>query len=320
MGILYWKVLEEPTMIRIAIVVCCAALAAAEAEADPALFYSSYGHQGLYQPGYSTYRFPTPVRSYSAPLTSSYSAPLTSSYSAHYGFPAYQARFAAPATVGAHQPYGYAASGRYLANSVGAVHIAKREAEAEPEAEAEADPAAFYNSFYNNGYNMAYSPYKYPTVYSRSYYQPSYNNFGYRSFYGKREAEAEPKAEAEADPAVFYNSLGHQAFYNSGYNMAYNPYNYPTVYSRSYYQPSYNNFGYRSFYGKREAEAEAEPAVVYGQNGLYNTAYNTYTTGFPAMRSYAAPVSSYPGYSLGSFYSGYRNFYQPSYYGGYGHY
>merc|ERR1712241_394463 len=145
MGILYWKVLEEPTMIRIAIVVCCAALAAAEAEADPAVFYSSYGHQGLYQPGYSTYRFPSPVRSYTAPLT--------------YGFPAYQARFAAPATVGAHQPYGYAASGRYLANSVGAVHIAKREAEAEPEAEAEADPAVFYNSFgyHNTGYNMAYS-------------------------------------------------------------------------------------------------------------------------------------------------------------------
>jgi len=299
-------------MIRIAIVVCCAALAAAEAEADPAVFYNSYGHQGLYQPGYSTYRFPTALRSYSAPLTTSYSG--------HYSYPGYQAGFAAPATVGAHQPYGYAASGRYLANSVGAVHIAKREAEAEPEAEAEADPALFYNSFYNNGYNMAYSPYNYPTVYSRNYYQPSYNNFGYRSFYGKREAEAEPEAEAEADPAVFYNSLGHQAFYNSGYNMAYNPYNYPTVYSRSYYQPSYNNFGYRSFYGKREAEAEAEPAVVYGQNGLYNTAYNTYTTGFPAMRSYAAPVSSYPGYSLGSFYSGYRNFYQPSYYRGYGHY
>merc|ERR1711936_1415780 len=272
MGILYWKVLEEPTMIRIAIVVCCAALAAAEAEADPALFYSSYGHQGLYQPGYSTYRFPTPVRSYSAPLTSSYSAPLTSSYSAHYGFPAYQARFAAPATVGAHQPYGYAASGRYLANSVGAVHIAKREAEAEPEAEAE--------------------------------------------------------AEAEADPSLFYNSFGH---HNTPYNMAYttpytapyNAYRYPTVYSRSYYQPSYNNVGYRSFYGKREAEAEAEaePAVYGHHQALYNPAFNTYTAAFPALRSYAAPVSSYPGYNLGSFYStGYRNFYQPSYYRGYGHY
>merc|ERR1739848_392460 len=251
MGILYWKVLEEPTMIRIAIVVCCAALAAAEAEADPAVFYSSYGHHGLYQPTYSTYR---------------YAAPLTTSYSGHY-YPGYQAGFAAPATVGAHQPYGYAASGRYLANSVGAVHIAKREAEAEPEAEAEAeaDPAVFYNSYghqglYNPGYTMPYtSPYNaYPTVFSRSYYQPSYNNFGYRSFYGKREAEAGPEAEAEADPAVIYNSFGHH-------------------------------------------------------QALYNPAYTTYTTGFPAVRSYAAPVSSFPGYSFGSVYSGF----QPSYYRGY---
>merc|ERR1739848_654657 len=114
MGILYWKVLEEPTMIRIAIVVCCAALAAAEAEADPAVFYSSYGHHGLYQPAYSTYRYPTTLRSYAAPLTTSYSG--------HY-YPGYQAGFTAPATVGAHQPYGYAASGRYLANSVGAVTL-----------------------------------------------------------------------------------------------------------------------------------------------------------------------------------------------------
>jgi len=285
MGILYWKVLEEPTMIRIAIVVCCAALAAAEAEADPALFYSSYGHQGLYQPGYSTYRFPTSMRSYTAPLTSSYSA--------HYGFPAYQAGFAAPATVGAHQPYGYAASGRYLANSVGAVHIAKREAEAEPEAEpeaeaeaeAEADPALFYNSFgyHNTGYNMAYTA-PYTTPYNMAYSTP----------------------------------------YTTPYTAPYNAYRYPAVYSRNHYQPSYNNGGYRSFYGKREAEAEAEaePAVYGHHQALYNPAFNTYTTGFPALRSYAAPVSSYPGYNLGSFYStGYRNFYnQPSYYRGYGHY
>merc|ERR1711936_1564225 len=277
MGILSWKVLGEPTMIRIAIVVCCAALAAAEG-----MFYNSYGPHGLYQPGYSTYRFPNAMRSYATPMTTSYHG--------------YQAGFAAPATVGAHQPFGYA----------------KREADAEPEAEADAFYNSFYNSFYNPSYNMAYSPYHYRNVYSGSYHQPTYNNFGYRSFYGKREAEAEaeakaepeaeakPEAKAKADPAIFYNT-GYNNGYNNGYNMAYNPYRYPTVYSGNQYQPSYNNFGYRSFYGKREAEAE--PAMVYGQHGFYNPAYNTYTTGFP---------------SFGSFYSGYRNFYQPSYYGGYG--
>merc|ERR1719225_907675 len=238
-------------MIRIAIVVCCAALAAADAEADPGVFYRSYGHHGLYQPGYNTYTtgyttgYPSAVRAYAGPLTTGYTT----------GYHGYQA---APATVGSYQPYGYAASGRYFANSVGAVHIAKREAEAEPEAE----------------------------------------------------------AEAEADPALIYNSFGHHSLYNTAFNPAYNTYSYPSVYSRSYYQPSYNTFGLRSFYGKREAEPEpeADPAVVYGHNGLYNTVYNTayptaYTTGFPALRAYSAPV--HHGYSLG-----YRNFIQPSYYSG----
>merc|ERR1712008_163383 len=40
---------------------------------------------------------------------------------------------AIPAVAG-----GYAGAGRYVANSAGVVHVAKREAEAEPEAEADA--------------------------------------------------------------------------------------------------------------------------------------------------------------------------------------
>merc|ERR1712223_2294496 len=98
-------------------------------------------------------------------------------------------------------------------------------------------------------------------------------------------------------------------------------YRYPTVYSgypRSFYQPSYNNFGYRNFYGKREADAEPEAeaeADAFYMKGLYNTAY---PTGYPttSLRSYAAPVRSYP---FGTVYSGYRNFIQPAgqYYGRY---
>merc|ERR1719225_1378038 len=130
-------------MIRIAIVVCCAALAAAEAEANPQLFYSSFGHQ----------------QSHFNP----YGPPTVSSYSSYPGYSTYHHNavrgFASPITVGAYQPYGYAASGRYLADSVGAVHIAKREAEAEPEAEA--DPAVVYNSFGHHQalYNPAYTTY-----------------------------------------------------------------------------------------------------------------------------------------------------------------
>merc|ERR1711913_239750 len=190
MGVLSWKALGEPTMIRIAIVVCCAALAATEGEADRYSYSSNYnynydtdsnGQQGLFQPGSSTYSFPNLLGSIAALLT-------PNSYSGQYDYPGFQAGFAAPATVGAHQPFGYAGTRND--------RISKREAEAKPKAEAD----AFYNSFYSPAYNMAY------------------------------------------------------------------------------------------------------------------------TNGFPAMRSYAAPFSSYPGYSRGSFYSGYRNFCQPSNFGGYGHF
>jgi len=65
------------------------------------------------------------VRSYAGPIA----APATSAGIALRGY-------GTPATVGQTIPYGYAASGNYVADSVGAVHVAKREAEAEPEADA----------------------------------------------------------------------------------------------------------------------------------------------------------------------------------------
>merc|ERR1719219_1570432 len=206
-------------MIRIAIVVCCAALAAAEADSDA--FYGTYGppgyHQGLYNAAFNTYnRYPAAVSRFS-------------------GYPAYPpepttftgyAYNAHPApTVGAYTPYGYAASGRYLSDSVGAVHIAKREAEAEPEAEAdsEADPAFFYRTYGHHGM-----------------YNTAYNNFGYRqSFYGKREAEAEPQ--------VYHN------FYNNAYTSAYNTYpmgypTYPVSSYRNFVQPSSYFYGRQYYY------------------------------------------------------------------------
>merc|ERR1719439_355074 len=95
-------------MIRIAIVVCCAALAAAETEANPQLYFNSFGHQ---QGHFNTYHYPTAMSSYS-------------SYSAFPGYSAYQPR--GFASVASYNPaYGYAAAGRYLADSVGAVHMAR---------------------------------------------------------------------------------------------------------------------------------------------------------------------------------------------------
>merc|ERR1712227_637441 len=105
MGILCSTVTEETTMIKAAIVACLAALAAAEADADA--LYGRYGYgAGLGYSGYAS------GLGYSG-----------------YGYAAAPYRY--------NGAYGYAARGQYVADSFGAVHIAKREAEAEPEADAD---------------------------------------------------------------------------------------------------------------------------------------------------------------------------------------
>merc|ERR1711874_318762 len=160
---------------------------------NPQLYYNSFGHQ---QGHYVTYGYPTAMSSYS-------------SYSAFPGYSAYPAYPAYP------------------------VHLAKREAEAEPkaESEAEAEPQMFLTSYGSQGlFNTAFNTNSYPTVYSgypRSFYQPSYSNFGHKTFYGKREADAEPEAEAEADAALVY---GRQGLYQTAFNTAY-PTGFGTVYS-----------------------------------------------------------------------------------------
>merc|ERR1712147_161575 len=98
---------------------------------------------------------------------------------------------AVPAVAG-----GYAGAGRYVANSAGVVHVAKRSADAEAKPEAEADPALLYGSY---GYPYAgvyggYSTYAaYPATYGYGY--RTYGAYPY-SYYGKR------SADAEADPAL----------------------------------------------------------------------------------------------------------------------
>merc|ERR1719309_1642999 len=91
--------------------------------------------------------------------------------------------------IGVHHPYTYgvgslAYAPRYYANSGGAVHIVKRDAEAEPAADADAD-AALYGYSYGGYHPYAYSAYRHPFAYS-GYRYPFYHH------YGKRSAEAEP--------------------------------------------------------------------------------------------------------------------------------
>ena len=152
--------------------------------------------------------------------------------------------YGTPATVATYQPYGYAASGQYHADSFGAVHIAKREAEAEPEAEAD----AYYGYSGYHGYSGLYNGYSSyrPAVYTSSYARPVYSSYGYSrpavyggyhhaGYYGKRSAEAEPEAEA------YYGSYGYSAY--SPVYSGYSSYSRP-LYTTSYARPVYSGYGY----------------------------------------------------------------------------
>merc|ERR1712039_517259 len=97
--------------------------------------------------------------------------------------------------------------------------------------------------YYNNGY----AGYPYTTHYG---------------YYGKREAEAEPKADA--DPYLLYG----------GYAGHYGYAGYP-----------YATYGHSVYYGKREAEAEAKP-YVYGAYGLGYGHHFGYA-GYPYAHSYS---------------------------------
>ena len=152
---------------------------------------------------------------------------------------------------------------------------------AEPEAkpEAEADPALLYSSYY--GYPYAHSGY-----YGYGGYGSYYGGYPYSSYYGgyggyygspyagyrlwKRDAEAKPEAEAEADPAVLYSS----AYAHHAYPYANYAYGYPYAYAaHTYAAPAVTT------------HAVATPAVTY--------AAPAHTYAAPAHVSYVKPYSYY---------------------------
>merc|ERR1712142_1242214 len=178
--------------------------AEAEADADADAYYSTIGYHGL---GY-----------------------------ANYGFNGYRSYAAAPAYSYGVRSFGYASPYTYGAYR----HFGKRSAEAEAEPEADAD-AAYYSTlgytglgYANYGYN-GYRSYVAP-AYTRSfgYASPYAYNYGAYHHFGKRSADAEPEADADA----YYSTLG---YHGLGYsNYGFNGY-------RSYAAAPAYSYGVRSY-------------------------------------------------------------------------
>merc|ERR1719278_1442136 len=132
----------------------------------------------------------------------------------------------------------------------------------EPEAkpEAEADPYLLYGAYAH--------PYAYGAYGAYGYGAYPYAHHGL--YYGKRSAEAEPKADADAYYGVYGYGLG---YHGLGYRYGYAGYPYA---HRAYY------------YGKRSADAEptaaAEPAAdadaYYGYYGYGARPYYGYGLGY----------------------------------------
>merc|ERR1712055_1193837 len=146
---------ERIIMFRNIVLLCSAALAAAEADADA--FYGAYGYAGHlgygvshlgyaghlgYGVGHVAHAAPVHHVTHAAPVH--HVAPVH--HAVGYGVSNVAntvgihgvAPAAVPAVHGA-----YAGAGRYVANSAGTVHVAKRDADAD----AEADPALLYGAY-----------------------------------------------------------------------------------------------------------------------------------------------------------------------------
>merc|ERR1712001_174397 len=180
-------------------IACLATVATAAPEADADAFYSTYGYglghygYGLGAYGYAGYPY---AAYHHAPLATGYAHVSPSAALNIAGL----ANAAVPAIAG-----GYAGAGRYVANSAGVVHVAKRSADAE----AEADADAFYTTYGYAGLPYAgYSGYPYHhAAYNYAAYSPYHYGLGYAAYAAPAavktvEVEAPAVVKTVATPAV----------------------------------------------------------------------------------------------------------------------
>merc|ERR1712106_203898 len=184
------SLLNEINMNKFLAVVCLAAGAMAEAEADP--YYAAYGYAGLPVAGaYGASVYGAGVYGAGAYGAGVYGAGAYGAYGAYpYGI-SHAAGYAsaspsasvsinglAPAAVPA-VAGGYAGAGRYVANSAGVVHVAKREAKADPYYAAYGyaglHVAGAYAGAHAGAYAGAYGAYPYAAAYG-AYPYAAYSN------------------------------------------------------------------------------------------------------------------------------------------------
>jgi len=117
----------------------------------------------------------------------------------------------------------------------------------------------------------------------------------------KREAGAEPTAEAdpEADPWYYYSSYAHP--YSYGYTYSYgHPYSYGYTYSPLAYSYYGHHYPYYGYYGRKKREAEAEPeADPEADPWYYYSGYAPYTYAYAAPYTYGAYYHAPLTYVLG---------------------
>merc|ERR1712212_1180695 len=188
MGTLFSK---RRRMIKIAIVVCLAALAAAEAEADA--WYGPYGYSNNW--GYNM-------------MNGNYMNNM------FWNMPGYSQGYRQMNYMNGHEGHRYQS-------------FHKREAEAEPEAEAFYGPYS-YSNFGNNwpmNYNNMWNQYNMPG-YSQGYRQMNdmngHEGHRYQSF-NKREAEADDWYQPYSNWGYnMMNGNNMMSYWNRPYNMMYN--------------------------------------------------------------------------------------------------
>merc|ERR1712079_862301 len=131
-----------------------------EAEAEPYYGYAAHA----VAPVVSTYAAAPVVSHAVAPVAVSHAvhavAHVVSSYTQVSPSASLSTVGIAPAAIPA-VGGAYAGAGRYVANSAGTVHVAKREAEADP---------YYYGGYYGRGYGLGYRSYGYGLGYGRGYY------------------------------------------------------------------------------------------------------------------------------------------------------